>query len=277
MGKPAHDYHLVNPSKMPLLASLAALLLAIGALFTMHEVHHGGYMLGAGFIAVIACMFFWWRDVLSEAINDKAHTPVVQNGLRLGMTLFILSEVMFFFAFFWSFFKAYLFPVDGLDEEGIWPVVAGIWPPEGITPIGAWGLPFTNTVILLLSGTTVTWAHHAALHNDRKGLQNGLLLTVILGIIFSAFQAYEYIYSPFGFKEGVFASNFYLATGFHGFHVIIGTLFLAVCYFRSLKSNHLTPKGLLGLDFAAWYWHFVDVVWLFLFVAVYIFGSAGGH
>jgi cytochrome c oxidase subunit 3 len=241
----------------------------------MHEKPGGNVMLIAGLAAVIFTMFVWWKDVIKEGKSGD-HTNIVRHGLRVGMALFILSEVMFFFAFFWSFFKAALAPefvFDGahIFEEGI-KVVEGVWPPEGVKTFNPWDLPFINTLILLLSGTTVTWAHYALLKNDRKNLIRALLITVLLGIAFTAMQAYEYSHAAFGFTDGIYSSNFYMATGFHGAHVIIGTIFLAVCLVRALKGD-MSPKHHLGFEFAAWYWHFVDVVWLFLFAFIYVWGA----
>lgn len=265
-----HPYHLVNPSPMPLLVSFSLLGLAAGGAMTLHEVTAGAYILAASFLCVLACCYFWWREVIREGIQDHAHTPEVRTGLRVGMLLFILSEVMFFFAFFWAFFNASLFPVLPLDE--VWHIAEGIWPPEGIHTFDAWDLPFINTLILLLSGTTVTWAHHALLERKNDEVIKALWCTVLLGLFFSALQAYEYAHAAFALSDGVYASTFYLATGFHGLHVMIGTAFLAVCLVRAYKGT-LTPEGHLGFEFAAWYWHFVDVVWLFLFVAVYWWGA----
>lgn len=265
-----HPYHLVDPSPMPLLTSFSLMIMLVGGALTLHEEPSGFYVLAAGVVCVLACCYFWWKDVVVEAIRDKAHTSAVQLGLRVGMALFILSEVMFFFAFFWAFFNASLFPL--LPLEDIWAMGEGVWPPEGIITFDPFDLPFLNTLILLLSGTTVTWAHHALLAGDRKGLIQGLWYTVILGVSFSLLQAYEYDHAAFGLQDGIYATTFYLATGFHGIHVIIGTTFLAVCLVRAYK-NQLTPSNHLGFEFAAWYWHFVDVVWLFLFVAIYWWGS----
>jgi cytochrome c oxidase subunit 3 len=225
-----------------------------------------------GFAMVIYTMFVWWKDVVRESIIDKAHTGAVMSGIRTGMVLFIISEVMFFAAFFWAFFNASLYPK--LPLEDTWAIADGIWPPKGIVTFDAWHLPFLNTLVLLLSGTTVTWAHHALLENNRRDLIRGLWCTVILGALFSCLQAYEYSHAAFGFKEGIYASTFYMATGFHGLHVLIGTIFLAVCLVRA-KKGQFTPEKHLGFECAAWYWHFVDVVWLFLFVFVYWWG--GGH
>lgn len=267
--KNGHDYHLVDPSPWPICTAFSSLALFSGAVMAMHKYAHGEVIFGAGLLMVIYCVYNWWKDVIKEGIVDKAHTNIVRKGLRIGMALFILSEVMFFFAFFWSFFKASLDPVHII--ENFWPIKDGIWPPAGISPFDPWELPFINTLILLLSGTTVTWAHYELMHGNNKQVVKALALTVILGVSFTLLQAFEYIHAAFNFKDGIYPSNFFLATGFHGAHVIIGTIFLTVCLFRAMKGN-LTKEGHLGFEFAAWYWHFVDVVWLFLFLFVYVWG-----
>ena len=180
--------------------------------------------------------------------------------MRYGMMLFIASEVMFFVAFFWAFFDRALFPMDG------------VWPPEGIETFNPFDLPLINTLVLLLSGCTVTWAHHALQHGNRRDFMNGLGITVILGVLFTGLQAVEYSHAPFGFTDGIYPSVFYMATGFHGFHVLVGTCFLAVCWLRG-RAGHFTVEQHFGFEAAAWYWHFVDVVWLFLFAAVYWWGG----
>ncbi len=263
-GKP-HPYHLVRPSAWPLISSFAAGLLAVGAVLFMHKVEIRdvpvglkGVILGA--LSVMACMFFWWKDIIHEGVVEKAHSPIAKIGLRYGMMLFIASEVMFFVAFFWAFFSASLFPVGG------------IWPPEGIHIIPAFDLPLLMTMILLLSGCTVTWAHHALLDNKIAEASKALIITVGLGVVFLGFQVYEYVHAPFAFKDGIFASTFFMATGFHGFHVFVGTVFLFVCWLRTVKG-HFNAENHFGFEAAAWYWHFVDVVWLFLFVAVYWWGA----
>jgi cytochrome c oxidase subunit 3 len=268
--KQDHPYHLVDPSPLPLVTSFAIMMFLLGGGLALHEEPSGFYVLGAGLLSIIACCYFWWKDVIIEGIRDKAHTSAVQMGMRLGMALFIVSEVMFFFAFFWAFFGASLFPI--LPLEDIWAMGEGVWPPEGIVTFDPFDLPFINTLILLLSGTTCTWAHHALLERKNDQVIQALWYTVILGVIFSAMQAYEYNHAAFGLKDGIYATTFYLATGFHGIHVIIGTTFLGVCLYRANKGQ-LTPENHLGFEFAAWYWHFVDVVWLFLFVAVYWWGG----
>lgn len=270
MAEQQHPYHLVNPSPWPLVASMVLLALTLGGAMTMHGKELGPYLLGAGFVGVLFVMYVWWRDILVEGVRDKVYNPTVQHGLRLGMVLFIASEVMFFVAFFWAFFSSSLFPRLPLEE--LWAIAEGVWPPEGIQVFDAWDLPFLNTLILLLSGTTVTWAHHALLHNNQKELVQGLAITVALGFMFTTLQIVEYSHAGFGFTEGIYASTFYMATGFHGFHVLIGTLFLLVNLIRA-KNGTLTEKHHLGFEFAAWYWHFVDVVWLFLFIFVYWWGG----
>ncbi len=224
----------------------------------------------AGFVGVLYVMFAWWSEVVTESGVGDHTPPVVKIGLRYGVILFIMSEVMFFSAWFWSFFKHAMYPMSDNSPrvDGVWPPVGGI---ETFDP--PWHLPLINTIILLLSGCAVTWAHHAIAHeNNRKDLVNGLLIAVLLGMLFTFFQAYEYSHAAFGLSGNIYGANFYMATGFHGFHVIIGTIFLAVCLLRAIKG-HFTPESHVGFEAAAWYWHFVDVVWLFLFAAVYIWGG----
>lgn len=268
----SHDFHLVNPSVWPIFTSFSLLLLAIGGILFLHYKHIlGDIILVAGFFAVSFCLFRWWSEVIKEGQKDKAHTSIVQKGLRIGMALFILSEVMFFGAFFGSILKAILLPVDILN--GIWPAKPGVWPPQNIKTLDAWNIPFMNTLILLLSGTTVTWAHYSLIEKRYNEMIQALGITVLLGATFSILQMTEYYHAPFKFQDGVYAANFYMATGFHGFHVMVGTIFLFICYLRAKKGHFTNEENSLGFEFAAWYWHFVDVVWLFLFVFLYIFGS----
>lgn len=260
-----HPYHLVDPSPWPLTSSFAAGAMLLGIILWAH--YGTRWVFVVGLIGVLASMYLWFRDVVREARTPGIHTPVVRLGMRYGMMLFIASEVMFFVAFFWAYFHFALYPehVSGAEKA--------IWPPAGIHTFDPFHLPLLNTLILLLSGCTVTWAHHALLENDRKGMLQGLGLTVLLGITFTFFQAVEYAEAPFAFSGGgIYPSTFFLATGFHGFHVIVGTIFLAVCWFRAWKG-HFTPQRHFGFEAAAWYWHFVDVVWLFLFVCVYVLGA----
>jgi len=285
-----HDYHLVDPSPWPLVGSVAALLMAIGAIAWMKTASggvfgvEGPWLFFVGLLGVLTTMVLWWRDVIDEAEHKHLHTPVVQMHLRYGMILFIASEVMFFVAWFWGYFDAALFPADiatlpndptvvGMVERNA--VTGGHWPPVATDDgrfsgtFDPWTLPLVNTLILLTSGTTVTWAHYALQEGDRKGLIWGLALTIILGALFTCLQAYEYMHAGFTFSGHIYGSTFFMATGFHGFHVIIGTIFLTVTLFRAL-AGHFTVKHHFGFEAAAWYWHFVDVVWLCLFLFVYI-------
>jgi cytochrome c oxidase subunit III len=270
-----HDYHLVDPSPWPVVGAIAAFITAVGAVMWMHGSTWA--ILAIGLALVLYTMFMWWRDVINEA-NGGFHTPVVGLHLRYGMLMFIASEVMFFVAWFWAFFDASLYSGDAIQASRA-AVTGGIWPPAETTVFDPWHLPLVNTLILLTSGTTVTWAHHALLHNDREGLKWGLIATVALGALFTLVQGYEYAHAPFGFSNlgtgNIYGSTFFMATGFHGFHVLIGTIFLAVCLFRALQGQ-FTPKHHFGFEAAAWYWHFVDVVWLFLFACIYIWGNHGG-
>jgi cytochrome c oxidase subunit 3 len=265
-GAKTHDYHILPPSIWPLVGSMAALTMAAGGIRWMHAMSHGGLIFLIGVAGVLTTMFAWWSNVVSEA-REGHHTPVVQIHLRYGMILFIASEVMFFVGWFWAFFDFALFPSAA-------EVVGGQWPPKGLEVIDPFGFPLLNTMILLCSGTTVTWAHHSLLHGNREGLKTGLLLTILLGILFSSIQAYEYVHAPFPFKGLNYSAAFYMATGFHGFHVLIGTIFLIVCLYRA-RQGDFTPKQHVGFEAAAWYWHFVDVVWLFLFITIYVWGSWG--
>jgi cytochrome c oxidase subunit 3 len=258
-----HPFHIVPQSPWPLLSSISVLTLTIGAVMYMHSYQGGGYTLAYGFFMLIACMALWWRDVVREGTYEGRHTQAVQRGLRLGMVLFIVSEVMFFFSFFWAFFHSSLAPSI---EIGC------IWPPNGIDILNPWGIPLLNTYILLSSGITITYAHHSLLIADWVNVIRGTVQTLVLAVFFTALQFYEYLFAPFDISDGIYGSTFYLTTGFHGFHVIVGTIFIAVCLYRTLMA-HFTRSHHVGFESAIWYWHFVDVVWLFLYVSVYIWGS----
>ncbi|MEH6715540.1 cytochrome c oxidase subunit 3 [Parasphingorhabdus flavimaris] len=280
-GAKNHDYHILPPDIWPLVGSFSAFVMAIGGIRWMHDMSFGPLVFAIGFAAIALTFYAWWANVIKEA-HAGDHTPVVQLHLRYGMILFIASEVMFFVGWFWAWFDYALFPqplemVDGIVTNYIGQDGAAAllqWPPKGIEVLNAFELPLLNTMILLCSGTTVTWAHHSLIHGDRKGLITGLWLTIILGVLFSFIQAYEYSVAPFPFAGINYSSAFYMATGFHGFHVLVGTIFLIVCLARAYKG-HFTPKQHFGFEAAAWYWHFVDVVWLFLFIVVYVWGGWG--
>ncbi|NWG72307.1 MAG: cytochrome c oxidase subunit 3 [Parvularculaceae bacterium] len=310
-GEVKHDYHLVNPSPWPLVGSIGATIMMIGAVVWMRSgpgeaglqvaglTLKGAWWFLAGLAMVLFTMLAWWRDVIKESLTGENTSLVVRLGLRYGMVLFIASEVMFFVAWFWAFFGAALFPgalepvtlADGTQmtnlqgnpafrgNDGRLHYTGDVWPPRGVVPLDPWALPLLNTLILLLSGTTVTWAHHAVQTGNQRGLINGLLLTIALGAMFTALQAIEYNEALAGgmFKfsgGGIYGASFFMATGFHGLHVLIGTIFLIVCLFRAM-AGHFTPTRHFGFEAAAWYWHFVDVVWLFLFAFIYVLGNQG--
>ena len=296
-GAKNHDYHILPPDIWPFVGAFSALAMAIGGIMWMHSGSvfgiGGGVVFFIGVAAVLLTMFSWWSNVIKEA-HAGDHTPVVQLHLRYGMILFIASEVMFFVGWFWAFFDFSLFPAPVQIADGTVSLIAdaarGTWPPKGIEVIDAFKFPLLNTIILLTSGTTVTWAHHALIHNqrggektglwgllgvgNRDGVLKGLWLTIILGLLFSSIQAYEYSEAPFPFQGINYGASFFMATGFHGFHVIIGTIFLIICLIRAYKGD-FTPRQHFGFEAAAWYWHFVDVVWLFLFVSIYVWGGWG--
>ena len=279
-GAPKHPYHLVDPSPWPALGALGAFLLFFGGVLGMHPEMLGPHVekmvkavhwwiITPGLAITFIVMYLWWSDVIVE--SRKYHTAVVQLGLRYGMILFIASEVLFFAAFFWAFFDSAIYYASP-EMPGRTEANGGMWPPKGIHIIAPFDLPFMNTLILLLSGTTVTWAHHAILQGNQKDAVRGLTLTVILGIAFTSIQAYEYSHAPFTFSENIYSSTFFMATGFHGFHVLVGTTFLIVCLLRAMKGQ-FKPNQHFGFEAAAWYWHFVDVVWLFLFFCIYWWGA----
>jgi cytochrome c oxidase subunit 3 len=258
-AKPHHAYHLVDPSPWPIVGSVSAFVMAVGAITWMHHVFAAApFIFAAGAIGILYMFIGWWRDVSREATYEGHHSRLVQISHRYGMMLFIASEVMFFVAWFWAYFNTALFPAD-THQFARDQLLGGQWPPKGIETFDPWHLPLLNTLILLTSGTTVTWAHHALLENDRQGLKWGLICTIALGLAFTAVQAYEYSHAAFHYSGHIYGATFFMATGFHGFHVIIGSTFLIVCLIR-VYLGHFTPTQHLGFEFAAWYWHFVDVV-----------------
>nr|ALO77676.2 cytochrome c oxidase subunit 3 [Eucnemidae sp. GENSP01] len=261
MSHKNHPFHLVEVSPWPLIGSLGALIMVSGLVKWFHLLNNNLMLLGMTILLLI--MYQWWRDVVRESSFQGLHTFKVAYGLRWGMILFITSEVMFFMSFFWGFFHSSLAPSIELGM---------IWPPKSITPFNPIQIPLLNTLILISSGVTVTWAHHSLMENNYKQTVYGLALTIVLGIYFTMLQAYEYLESPFTIADAVYGSSFFMATGFHGIHVIIGTTFLLACLLRQL-NNHFSPIHHFGFEAAAWYWHFVDVVWLFLYISIYWWGS----
>ncbi len=259
----AHPFHLVSPSPWPLYTCISLLTLTTSGVLSMHSFNNAEYFLTLAFVLLVSSMSFWFRDVISEGTYLGNHTLAVQRGLNMGVGLFIVSEALFFLAIFWTFFHSALSPTIELGAQ---------WPPMGIEAINPFELPLLNTVILLSSGVTVTYAHHSLIQGDRFGTLYGLLATVILAVIFTGFQGIEYTVSSFTITDGSFGSCFFFGTGFHGLHVIIGTAFLAVGLWRAL-AYHLTDNHHLGLESGILYWHFVDVVWLVLYISIYYWGS----
>ena len=258
-----HPYHLVDPSPWPLIAAIGALTITLGSVLFFHNFLFGFELLILGVLIIVYVMITWWRDIIRESTFEGRHTKCVQLGLRWGMVLFIVSEIMFFFAFFWAFFHSSLSP--SFD-------IGGIYPPIGIEVLNPWEIPLLNTIILLTSGVSITWAHHAILVGSRKKAILGLFLTIFLAVFFTALQGFEYNTAPFTISDSVYGATFFMTTGFHGFHVFIGTCFLIVCGIR-LIYHHFTREHHFGFEAASWYWHFVDVVWLFVFVTIYWWGS----
>nr|BAK23153.1 cytochrome c oxidase subunit III [Danionella mirifica] len=261
MARQTHAFHLVNMSPWPLTGAVAALFLTSGMASWFH--FNSVLFMVLGLVLLILTMIQWWRDVIRESTFQGHHTPQVIKGLRFGMILFITSEVLFFFGFFWAFYHSSLAPVNE---------IGGCWPPTGICSLDPFEVPLLNTAVLLASGVTITWTHHSLMEGNRKEALQSLTLTIVLGVYFTILQVMEYFESPFTIADGVFGSTFFVATGFHGLHVIIGSTFLIVCNLRLFQS-HFTPQHHFGFEAAAWYWHFVDVVWLFLYVSMYWWGS----
>nr|YP_008815288.1 cytochrome c oxidase subunit III [Oncocephalus breviscutum]AGO28005.1 cytochrome c oxidase subunit III [Oncocephalus breviscutum] len=256
-----HTYHLVDYSPWPLTGSIGAMTITSGMVMWFHKNSTSLYLLGI--MIIILTMIQWWRDITREGTYQGKHTLTVTTGLKWGMILFIVSEVLFFVSFFWGFFHSSLAPTIEIGNK---------WPPNGILTFNPMQIPLLNTMILLSSGITMTWAHHSIMESNHKQGTQALFMTVILGIYFTILQAYEYYESSFTISDSAYGSCFFMATGFHGIHVIIGTTFLSVCLMRHML-HHFSSKHHFGLEAAAWYWHFVDVVWLFLYISIYWWGS----
>ena len=257
-------FHLVDPSPWPILLSFSLLNMAIGAVLYMHGFTNGGTLLTIGFLLTASGMTLWFRDVITEGTYLGHHTKQVKNGLMLGIVLFIVSEVFAFLSIFWAFFHSSLSPAVE---------IGGSWPPLGIPPLDPFAIPLLNTFLLLSSGAFITYGHHALIAGNRKGAIDGVFYCIVLAVIFTALQYYEYSESAFTMSDSVYGSAFYASTGLHGLHVIVGTIFILVGFIR-LINYQLTTTHHQGFEASILYWHFVDVVWLFLFVAVYFWGGA---
>nr|AFA46045.1 cytochrome c oxidase subunit III [Cercopithecus mitis heymansi] len=261
MTHQSHAYHMVKPSPWPLTGALSALLVTSGLTMWFH--FYSTTLLTLGLLTTSLTLHQWWRDIVRESTYQGHHTTPVQKNLRYGMALFIISEIFFFTGFFWAFYHSSLAPT---------PHLGGHWPPTGIVPLNPLEVPLLNTSVLLASGVTITWAHHSLMNNNRKQMTQALLITILLGIYFTTLQISEYFEAPFTISDGIYGSTFFIATGFHGLHVIIGSTFLLVCLIRQLLY-HFTSSHHFGFEAAAWYWHFVDVVWLLLYISIYWWGS----
>jgi cytochrome c oxidase subunit 3 len=260
--KNRHFFHIVDKSPWPLTTSISLLFLTSSAVLWFHTGVSDFFSFS--FISLILSSILWFRDVVREGTFEGHHTRQVQTSLKYGMFLFIVSEVMFFFSFFWTFFHSSLSPTIQ---------IGGIWPPLEIVVLNTWEVPALNTAILLTSGASITWAHYALLKNDREQVILGFLATLFLAVLFTSFQLMEYFGSSYHISDSVYGSVFFTLTGFHGIHVFVGTCFLVVCFFRFLNF-HFTPHHHIGFQAASWYWHFVDVVWILLFCTVYIWGNS---
>ena len=257
-----HPYHLVDESPWPLIGSIGAFFITSGLVKWFH--FYSFSLLLTGIAIILIVIYQWWRDISKEGTAQGLHLNIVELGLRWGIILFIVSEIFFFLSFFWAFFHRSLAPVVELG---------GIWPPIGIATFNPFEVPLLNTIVLLSSGVSVTWAHHALIRGDHSSAAQGLILTIFLGVYFTCLQAIEYYEASFRIADSVYGATFFIATGFHGLHVLVGTSFLIVCFWR-LISGHFSAIQHFGFEAAAWYWHFVDVVWLFLFISIYWWGGA---
>nr|YP_010125582.1 cytochrome c oxidase subunit III [Phlogotettix monozoneus]QCB91441.1 cytochrome c oxidase subunit III [Phlogotettix monozoneus] len=256
-----HPFHLVDNSPWPLTGSMGLMSITSGTVMWFH--YNEMWLMNLGMIITLMTMFQWWRDVIRESTFQGLHTKMVIRGMKWGMILFIASEVLFFSSFFWAFFHSSLSPSIEIGMQ---------WPPNGIKPFNPMSIPMLNTMILLSSGMSITWAHNALVNNNYSQTMQSLFITITLGLYFTVLQAVEYFEAPFTMADSVYGSTFFMATGFHGIHVIIGTLFILISTLRILKL-HLSSYHHVGFEASAWYWHFVDVVWLFLYISVYWWGS----
>nr|WAP91728.1 cytochrome c oxidase subunit III [Idiocerini gen. 'Neoamritatus' sp.] len=256
-----HPYHLVDNSPWPLTSSMGLMTLASGAIMWFNKFNL--MLMTIGMIIILLTMFQWWRDIIRESTYQGKHTNKVMKSMKWGMIMFILSEVMFFTSFFWAFLHSSLAPSMEIGLQ---------WPPINIKTFNPMYIPMLNTMILLSSGISMTWAHNAILNKNYSQVMKSMMITTMLGMYFSILQLYEYMESPFSISDSIYGSTFFMSTGFHGLHVMIGTLFIIISMMR-IKNLHLSNLHHIGFESSAWYWHFVDVVWLFLYMMIYWWGS----
>nr|YP_010478223.1 cytochrome c oxidase subunit III [Nesophrosyne sp. 302 GMB-2012]UVI59667.1 cytochrome c oxidase subunit III [Nesophrosyne sp. 302 GMB-2012] len=256
-----HPFHLVENSPWPLTASMGIMTSTSGTVLWFHN--NQSLLMNLGALIIILTMIQWWRDVIRESTFQGIHTKQVIKSMKWGMMLFILSEVLFFSSFFWAFFHSSLTPTIELGMQ---------WPPAGIKSFNPMGIPLLNTLILLSSGISITWAHNAIINNNFSQTKQSLWITILMGIYFTMLQAIEYLEAPFSMADSIYGSTFFMSTGFHGLHVIIGTIFITISTIRTLKL-HMSMQHHVGFETSAWYWHFVDVVWLFLYTSMYWWGK----
>nr|YP_010531169.1 cytochrome c oxidase subunit III [Athalia sikkimensis]UXW93391.1 cytochrome c oxidase subunit III [Athalia sikkimensis] len=256
-----HPFHMVDISPWPILGAFSVMTLMSGSIKLFHQNSMDLFLVGL--ISTLLIMIQWWRDIIRESTFQGLHTNKVMKNMRLGMILFITSEIFFFVSFFWAFFHAALSPSIEIGSN---------WPPKGISPFNPMSIPLLNTLILISSGVTITTTHHSLMNNNKKETMNSMMLTIILGVTFTLLQAYEYNMASFTIADSIYGATFFLTTGFHGIHVLIGTTFLMINFFR-IKKNHFSMNHHFGFEAAAWYWHFVDVVWLFLYLSIYWWGN----
>nr|ATG83167.1 cytochrome c oxidase subunit III [Alobaldia tobae] len=256
-----HPFHLVDKSPWPITGSMGLMSMTSGTIMWFH--YSQLWLMNMGVMIILLTMIQWWRDVIRESTFQGLHTKKVIKGMKWGMILFIMSEVLFFSSFFWAFFHSSLSPSIEIGMQ---------WPPMGIKTFNPMSIPLLNTMILLSSGVSITWAHNSIINKNLSQTLSSLFLTIILGVYFTILQAIEYYEAPFSIADSVYGATFFMSTGFHGLHVIIGTIFILISTVRIMKL-HLSSNHHMGFEASAWYWHFVDVVWLFLYISIYWWGS----
>nr|AML26238.1 cytochrome c oxidase subunit III [Scydmaeninae sp. BMNH 1274313] len=256
-----HPFHLVNESPWPLLSALSSMSMMMGLIKLFYKMNMNLFIISM--ITTCLIMVQWWRDIIRESTFQGHHTSMVMMMMKWGMILFITSEILFFLSFFWMFFHSSLSPDISIGLA---------WPPKGIYTFNPLQIPLLNTMILLSSGFSVTWSHHSMMINNFKQSMWSLLLTLSLGLYFTLLQMIEYYEASFNISDSIYGSSFFLTTGFHGLHVIIGSSFLIICFLR-LLNNHFSQIHHFGFEAASWYWHFVDIIWLFLYFSIYWWGN----